>query len=268
MIKFLILWDIFWRNGRRLVNKYIGNLKEHYSPDFIIWNSENLTSWRGPSLKHIKELEELWFDCLTWWNHIFANLADIKEYLNSPASIQVRPSNYYEVPWYEVPWKWYKIIEKNSKKIVVINIISNVFIGWQVYNPFIKIKEILWEIWNNFDAIIVDFHRETTAESYVMSEYLDWEVSLVYGTHTHVQTNDEHILKWWTWMITDIWMVWWFHSSIWQTFEWRMPQFVTWLNIFNKKIEQDLWKWILNWIYAEIENNKCLKIEKIKIIEE
>ena len=58
-----------------------------------------------------------------------------------------------------------------------------------------KAAEILTETGEDFDAIIVDFHRETTAESYVMSEYLDGRASVVYGTHTHVQTNDEHILK-------------------------------------------------------------------------
>ncbi|HBA44455.1 TPA: hypothetical protein DEG21_02510 [Patescibacteria group bacterium] len=47
----------------------------------------------------------------------------------------------------------------------------------------------------DFDAIIVDYHRETTAEIYAMSEFLSSRVSFIYGTHTHVQTNDEHILK-------------------------------------------------------------------------
>jgi calcineurin-like phosphoesterase len=36
-----------------------------------------------------------------------------------------------------------------------------------------KVNEMLNELSTDFDAIIVDFHRETTAESYVMSEYLD-----------------------------------------------------------------------------------------------
>jgi calcineurin-like phosphoesterase len=44
----------------------------------------------------------------------------------------------------------------------------------KVYNPFLKIDEILNNYSNeNFDAIIVDFHRETTAEMYAMSEFLN-----------------------------------------------------------------------------------------------
>lgn len=268
MLKFVIFWDIFWRNWRRVLKKYISEIKNTYSPDFLIWNSENITSWRWPSLKHIMEMKEVGFDCLTGWNHTFANLKDINSYINSPESIQIRPANYYDHPDYKVPWRWYKIVEKKWSKVLVINIMSNVFIWGQLYNPFMKVKEILDETGLDFDAILVDFHRETTAESYVMSEYLDGKASVVYWTHTHIQTNDEHILDKWTGMITDVWMIWSFHSSLGQRFEDRLPQFLTWINIFNSKPEQDLWRWVLNWLYVEIEKWKCIKIEKIKIIEE
>lgn len=268
MIKLLIFWDIFWRNWRRLMKKYVQELKKQYSPDFMIANSENMTSGKAWVVKHILELKDMGFDCLTWWNHSFTNLKDNKDYINSSESIQIRPANYFEHPDYKVPWKWYKIIEKDSKKILIINIIWNSFMGWHVYNPFMKMDEILLETWNEFDAIILDFHRETTAESYAMSEYLDWKISLVYGTHTHVQTNDEHIMKWWTGMITDIWMIGSLHSSIWQKFESRISNFVTWINIFSEKNEVDMWQGQINWIYVEIEDKKCIKIEKIKIVEE
>lgn len=268
MIKFLIFWDIFWRNGRRVLKKFLPELKKQFAPDFIIGNSENLTSWKAWIVKHIKELQELWFDCLTWWNHSFTNLKDNKEYLDLEDGIQIRPANYYNHPDYKVPWKGYKIVEKNWNKILVINLLWNAFIGWQVYSPFLKVDEILNSLTNeSFDAIIIDYHRETTAESYVMSEYLDSRVSFVYWTHTHVQTNDEHILKWWTWMITDVWMTWSLHSSVGQTFESRLPNFLTWINIFTGKPEQELGDWVINAIYVEIENKKCIKIEKIRIRE-
>lgn len=268
MLKFLILWDVYWRNGRRLIKKFLPELKQKYSPDIMIANSENMTSWKAAVVKHILEMQELWFDCLTWWNHSFFNLKDNRDYINSNNSIQIRPANYFEHPDYQIPGKWYKIIEKNSKKILVINLIGNSFMWWHTYNSFMKVDEILKDLWNNFDAILIDFHRETTAESYAMSEYLDSKVSVVYGTHTHVQTNDEHIMKWGTAMITDIWMVGSFHSSLWQKFESRLANFATWINIFSEKNEVDMWPGQVNWIYVEIEDKKCIKIEKIKIIEE
>lgn len=267
MLKIVILWDIYWRNWRNLVKKFTNELKKTYSPDFMIANSENMTSWRAPSTKHILEMKELWFDCLTWWNHSLSNLKENWAYMDSSDSIQIRPANYINHPSYKVPWKGYKIIEKDWKKVLVINLLWNAFIWWQVYNPFLKADELLSEINGDFDAIIIDYHRETTAESYAMSQYLSSRVSLVYWTHTHVQTNDEHILESWTWMITDIWMVWPFHSSLWQTFESRLPNFLTWTNVFSKKPEVDMWPWLLCGIYVEIENFKCIKIEKIKIKE-
>ncbi len=267
-MKLLIFWDIYWRNWRRLIGTYLPSLKLKYSPDFIIWNSENITSGKWPNLKHIQYMKELWFDCLTWWDHVFSNLKYIKDYLNIWDCIQIRPANFYESTNYIMPWKWFKIIEKSGFKILVINLIWDAFMNTKVYNPFLKIDEILNNYSNeNFDAIIVDFHRETTAEMYAMSEFLNWKVSLIYGTHTHVQTNDEHILSWWTWMICDVWMSWALRSSIWQTFETRLPKFITWLNIFSEKPVQDLWDWVLNWIYIEIQDKKCISIEKIRILE-
>ncbi|MFW6227839.1 MAG: YmdB family metallophosphoesterase, partial [Alkalispirochaeta sp.] len=54
------------------------------------------------------------------------------------------------------------------------------------------------------DAIIVDFHAESTHEKEALAFYLDGEVSVVYGTHTHVQTADHRILPKGTAYITDI----------------------------------------------------------------
>jgi calcineurin-like phosphoesterase len=65
----------------------------------------------------------------------------------------------------------------------------------KVENPFHKITEILDQVpESDYDSCIVEFHRETTAELYGMANYIDGRVSLVYGTHTHIQTNDAHIL--------------------------------------------------------------------------
>ncbi|MBP8017037.1 YmdB family metallophosphoesterase [Candidatus Gracilibacteria bacterium] len=267
-MKLLIFGDIYGRNGRRLINKYISDLKKKFKPDFIIGNSENMTSGKGPNLNHIIQMKGLGFDCLTGGNHVFAHLKEIKDYLDQKDSIQIRPANYYENKKYPVPGKGFLIIEKGGYKILVINIMSEVFIPGQMYNPFLKMDEILESFKKQkFDAIIVDFHRETTAETYAMSEYLNGKITLVYGSHTHVQTNDEHILSKGTGMITDVGMVGSFHSSIGQTFETRLPMFITGTNIFNEKPEQDLGLGLVNGIYVEIENKKCVLIDKIRIIE-
>ncbi|GHV14687.1 hypothetical protein FACS189491_11290 [Spirochaetia bacterium] len=53
---------------------------------------------------------------------------------------------------------------------------------------------------------MVDFHAESTREKEALAYYLDGRVSLLAGTHTHVQTSDERILPEGTAYITDLGM--------------------------------------------------------------
>jgi metallophosphoesterase (TIGR00282 family) len=54
--------------------------------------------------------------------------------------------------------------------------------------------------------IFVDFHAEATSEKVAMGWHLDGRVSVVVGTHTHVQTADERVLPRGTAYITDVGM--------------------------------------------------------------
>jgi len=56
------------------------------------------------------------------------------------------------------------------------------------------------------NIIIVDFHAEVTSEKWAFGIYADGRASLVYGTHTHVPTADECILKKGTAYVTDVGM--------------------------------------------------------------
>ena len=71
-------------------------------------------------------------------------------------------------------------------------------------NPFDTIDEILKKL--DTPNVILDFHAETTSEKRAMGFYLDGRVSLVAGTHTHVQTADEQILPHGSGYITDLGM--------------------------------------------------------------
>ena len=54
--------------------------------------------------------------------------------------------------------------------------------------------------------MLLDFHAEATSEKRALGYYLDGRVSAVFGTHTHVQTNDDCILPQGTGYITDLGM--------------------------------------------------------------
>ncbi len=266
-MKVLIFWDVYGRIWRAALKKEFPGLKEKFNPDFVIANVENCTSGRWPIEKHILELESLWIDVMTGWDHVFDNLWKIQDYLEADNSKLIRPANFREYDWkYNFPWKGYTIVEKDWKKLLVIHVLWEIFMNNRVDNPLLKAKQIIEETKNIWvDAVVIDFHKETTAEWYWLAHFLDGEASFVYWTHTHVQTNDELILPNWTWILSDVWMNWALYSVIWAEYSSVEKRFLTW---FNKwKIEQSLDKnYVVSWVVVEIwDDNKCIGIEKIRI---
>ena len=51
--------------------------------------------------------------------------------------------------------------------------------------------------------LVVDMHAEASSEKQAIGWYLNGHCSIVFGTHTHVQTADERILAGGTAFITD-----------------------------------------------------------------
>lgn len=212
-------------------------------------------------------MKDFGFDVLTGGNHVFSNLKDSGDVFSDPASIQIRPANYLEYRDYPIPGKGWKVVEKNGQKLLVINLMSSLFLHDHLDNPFQSIERILSGFSEKFDAIVVDFHRETTAELANMAYFLDGRVSVVYGTHTHVQTNDERIFPKGTGMITDLGMTGPLRSSIGHTFESRLPQFLTGTKLFGPKADQVVGEGVLTGIFVEVQDGKCIHIEKIRIQE-
>ena len=48
---------------------------------------------------------------------------------------------------------------------------------------------------DKYDFLIVDFHGEITSEKNAIGHFFDGNATLVVGTHTHIPTNDAHILN-------------------------------------------------------------------------
>ncbi len=115
----------------------------------------------------------------------------------------IRPANYSA----GVPGVGYRIYKANNgKNVCVINMIGRTDMSVLSENPFLISKKILSTVKEKADIIILDFHAEATAEKIAMGYYLDGEITVIFGTHTHVQTADEKILPKGTGYITDIGM--------------------------------------------------------------
>ena len=165
--------------------------------DFCIVNAENSADGFGLLEKQYNSLIHSGVDAITMGDHTWGK-KDIFSFINNNNIIRAAnlPS--------KVPGKGYTVIEKNGKKICVISLLGRTFINVLSNNPFECVDNLLKDI--KADIYIIDFHAEATAEKVAMGRFLDGRVTILYGTHTHVQTADECILENGTAYITDLGM--------------------------------------------------------------
>ena len=196
----LAIGDIVSAQGCEHLQNTLWKLKKEYSPDLVIANGENSAVGNGilpQSANHI-------FDCgvnvITLGNHSLKR-PEIYDYLNTNSAI-IRPANYHA----SAPGKGSVIIDCKKHQAAVINLQGTVYLD-NNESPFDAADREIKAVKDaGADIIIVDFHAEATAEKRALGFYLDGRVSAIFGTHTHVQTNDAQILPRKTAYITDLGM--------------------------------------------------------------
>ena len=88
-----------------------------------------------------------------------------------------------------------------------MNLMGRVFMGGSIDCPFRGIDTLLKDLSSQGNALtICDFHAEATSEKWAMGRHTDGRLSLLVGTHTHVQTSDAQVLPGGTGYITDLGM--------------------------------------------------------------
>lgn len=190
VVKILVTGDVVGRLGRNCLADHVDYLKNKYTFDFIISNVENTTHGNGLSYKHYLRYKNANIDVMTMGNHTFGN-KEIYDYIDKAPNLLI-PANLTSLDKKFDSHRSYSLFFK-GKEIKVINIM-----GDHSFNSFEK--EIYYKyferIYNeNPNAIyIIDFHSEITAEKNLFGYIVDGKASLIYGTHTHVQTADERIL--------------------------------------------------------------------------
>lgn len=197
-MKILVVGDIVGRPGRKILQTYLEKYKENY--DFIIVNGENSAAGFGITEKIAEDFFSWGVNVITGGNHSW-DKKEIYEYLEKTDSL-LRPHNYPE----GTVGSGYTIKEdRKGNKIAVISLQGRVFMN-PVDCPFRSLRKLVDEIKNITKNIIVDFHAEATSEKIALARYISGDVSLIYGTHTHVQTADERIFENGTAYISDVGM--------------------------------------------------------------
>lgn len=188
------------RPARRAMRDLVPSLIKTEEIDLVVANAENAAGGMGVDIKSAHELLSAGAQVLTSGNHIWKK-KEIYSYLDEHDHL-IRPANFPV----GAPGKGWCRWQRNGFSALVINLQGRVFMPNHVDDPFRCVDEILRQQGRSCPVVIVDMHAEATSEKNAMGWYLDSRASLVYGTHTHVQTADERILPGGTAFITDVGM--------------------------------------------------------------
>lgn len=194
----LFIGDLVGSSGRKFLKAKLTALKAQYQTDLCIANAENAAAGLGLTQSLAHEIHEAGVDLLTMGNHTWSK----RDLLRSADHIpyMIRPAN--------MPRSWpglsYSVLSHSKGKVLVINLLGRVFMD-AADDPFATADQLISSIkrQQGITMTVVDFHAEATSEKTAMAWHLDGRVSLLAGTHTHVQTADERILPRGTAYITD-----------------------------------------------------------------
>ncbi len=217
----LFLGDIVGEPGRNAVIARLPDLKEQHGLDFVVVNGENAAGGRGITGKITIDLLRAGVSVVTTRDHVW-DQKDILTFIETEPRL-LRPLNYPP----GAPGSGWIVLETAKGKIGVINVQCRTFMQPILENPFRAMEEAVARVREETVNIIVDVHGETTSEKIAMGRFLDGKVSVVIGTHTHVQTADEQILPGGTAFLCDAGMCGPVNSILGRTVEPIMNRFVS-----------------------------------------
>lgn len=202
MTRILCIGDIVGKPGRKVVKHMVPKLRKEDKVDFVIANSDNVTSGTGINQENALELLKCGVDIFTSGNHIWRH-ADIITELVKPNPIILRPENFPK----NNPGTGWRImkIPNTDTTIAVINLQTRLMMHQNVFCPFLTGDEILNEQEvKNATIRVMDVHGESSGEKYALFHYFNGRISHMFGTHTHVPTNDAQISEEGTSYVSDV----------------------------------------------------------------
>lgn len=199
-MKILAIGDVTGIGGVRHLEENLWRVRDREKIDLAIVNVENAGFITGPSPDTAKRVLDAGADVLTGGNHTLRNKA-VYSFLDEEERM-LRPLNFGA----EAPGAGYTIVNISGYRIMVISAMGNVHIEPNLDSPFEHIERLLRREAGAYDFAVLDIHAEATGEKLAVAYSFDGRISIVFGTHTHVQTADEQILPSGTGYISDIGM--------------------------------------------------------------
>ena len=196
-VKILAVGDVTGPAGLSFLCEKLIPLKKKLNVDFTVVNGENAAGL-GLTVDNAGRIFEAGADVITLGNHTWSQ-REIIPFLDDNRYI-VRPANFAP----QVPGRGWGVFEASFGSVCVISLIGATNMPISNDNPFIAVNNILGKIEEKI--ILVDFHAEMTSEKFAMAYHLDGRVSVLWGTHTHVQTSDICVFQKGMGYITDLGM--------------------------------------------------------------
>ncbi|MDU4696234.1 MULTISPECIES: TIGR00282 family metallophosphoesterase [Paenibacillus] len=259
-MKVLFIGDIVGNTGRKALKATLPHLKSKYNPHIIIANGENAAAGRGINANIAKEFFDQGIHGLTMGNHTWDN-KEIFDFIDDEPRM-VRPANYPP----GTPGRGVTVIKAGGKELAVVNLMGRTFLP-AIDDPFRAADEIIGQLSKKHKCILVDFHAEATSEKIAMGWHLDGRASLVVGTHTHVQSNDDTILPQGTAYLTDAGMVGSREGILGMERTAVLRKFTTQLPVRFQVCEG---KWHFHAVIVDVDEStgKAQKIQKIRLLED
>jgi hypothetical protein len=185
-VRILFIADVIGKGGRRAVRALLPGLRGR-GVDLVVANGENLARGLGVTPKLAREMFNAGVDVLTTGNHLFRR-REIAEHLPEEPRI-LRPANFRA----RAPGKgWYVAETTSGVRVGVLNLVGQLFMD-PAGDPVAAGEEILDGPLASVPIRLLDFHAEATGEKRGLAHWFDGRLSALVGTHTHVQTADEHV---------------------------------------------------------------------------
>ena len=195
-MRVLFVGDVFATPGLKAARAFLRDVRDDY--DFAIVNGENAAGGFGIVRKHFEQLRDAGADVVTLGNHTF-DQAETAALLEETQHL-IRPLNYppgtpgLGAATFALP---------GGERITVAQVMGRVFMD-PLDDPFRAIDDLFERVGTDH-PVIIDLHAEATSEKKVLGWHAAGRAAAAIGTHTHVQTADETILRG-TAYITDVGM--------------------------------------------------------------
>ena len=198
-MKILAIGDVVGARSIEYLNARLWKYREANRVDFVVANGENASDIHGISAPDARSLLDAGADLITLGNHTYGR-RDICTLLSDSERI-IRPANYPPM----APGGGYTLLRIGGCRLLCINVLGTALME-SLACPFQTVDRLLEREAGNYDISLMDIHAEATSEKIALARYFDGRITMMFGTHTHVQTADEQILPGGSGYITDLGM--------------------------------------------------------------